>query len=138
MMNCRQRREESLNEYVARFSIECLAVYKLENSIILLAFKSGLNDDRSKSKMFKEDDGWINIHYMDDVREGAKRFTASANFKHIASSLRGDKQEKKNNNNNNKRDLYPDHSHNGQDRRNKGKGPDVERSHMEESKRPTL
>ena len=69
MMKCEQRREKSLNEYIARFNTECLTVIKPENSIILLAFMLGLNDDRSDSRSFKEDDGWINIHSMDDVRE---------------------------------------------------------------------
>ena len=62
MMKCRQRKEESLNEYIARFSIECLRVTKLENSIVLLALRSGLNDKRSNGRRFKEDDGWIKIH----------------------------------------------------------------------------
>ncbi|CAO2841158.1 unnamed protein product [Amaranthus hypochondriacus] len=83
MMKCRQRREESLNDYIARF-------------IILLAFRSALNDDKLENRRFKEDDGWINIHHMDDVRQRAERFTASENFKHVAVGLRGDRQEKKN------------------------------------------
>ncbi|CAO2817469.1 unnamed protein product [Amaranthus hypochondriacus] len=115
MMKCRQRREESLNDYIARFNTECLTVSKPENSIILLAFRSGLNDDRSESRRFKEDDEWINIHNMDNVRERAERFTASENFKHIAAGLRGDRHDKKNNGN---RDQHPDRPHNGQDRKN--------------------
>ena len=95
MMKCRQRKEESLNEYIAQFNTECLTITKLENSIILLAFRSGLNDDRSDDKRFKEDDGWINIHNMDDIRERAERFTASENFRYIAASLRGERHEKK-------------------------------------------
>ena len=101
IMRCRQRKEESLNEYSARFSIECLTVTKPVNSIILLAFRSGLNDDRSYSRRFKEDDGWINNYSMDDVRERAERFTASENFRYIVASLRGE-----NNNNNKSHTLF--------------------------------
>ena len=52
---------------IVKFSTECLTVTKLENSIILLAFRSGLNDESSHGRRFKEDDGWINIHNIDDV-----------------------------------------------------------------------
>lgn len=139
LMKCRQRREEPLNDYIARFSTECLTVSKPENSIILLAFRSGLNDDRLESRRFKEDDGWINIHDMDDVRRRDERFTTSESFKHIAAGLRGDRLEKKNNNNkNNNRESFPDRSHHGHDRRNKGKGPTEERIHREDPRRPTL
>ncbi|CAO2830783.1 unnamed protein product [Amaranthus hypochondriacus] len=134
MMKCRQKREESLNDYIARFSTECLTISKPEDSIILLAFRSGLNDDRLESLRFKEDEGWINIHDMDDVRERAERFTASEIFKHIAAGLRGERQEKKNHSN---RDRYPDRPHDGQDRR-KNKSPAEERGPREDPKRPTL
>ncbi|XP_057520720.1 uncharacterized protein LOC130800992 [Amaranthus tricolor] len=113
MMKCRQRKKESLNEYIARFNTECLTITKLENSIILLAFRSRLNDERSNSRRFKEDDGWINIHNMDDVRERAERFTASENFRHIATGLRGERHEKRNhsnhnnNNHSNNRESHP-------------------------------
>ena len=93
MMKCRQRKEESLNEYIARCNTECLTVTKLENSIILLAFRSGLNDDRSNGRRFKEEDGWINIHNMDDIGERAERFIASENFRYITASLRGERHE---------------------------------------------
>lgn len=95
MMKCRQGKEESLNEYIARCSTECLTVTKLENSIILMAFRSGLNDERYDGRRFKEDDGWINIHNMDNARESVERFTASENIRHIATGLRGDKHEKR-------------------------------------------
>ncbi|XP_057545969.1 uncharacterized protein LOC130824963 [Amaranthus tricolor] len=94
MMKFRQRKKEPLNKYIARFNTECLTVTKPENSIIFLAFRSRLNDERSDSRRFKEDDGWINIHNMDDIRERAERFIASENFRHIATRLRGEKHEK--------------------------------------------
>ena len=142
MMKSRQRKGESLNEYIARFSIECLTVTKPENSIILLAFKSVLNDERSDSKRFKGDDGWINIHNIDDVRERAERFTASENFQHIAAGLRGERHEKRNhsnnNNNHNNIESHPGRPQNDQDRRNRAKGPDSGRNHRDEARRPTL
>ncbi|CAO2820969.1 unnamed protein product [Amaranthus hypochondriacus] len=134
-MKCKQRREESLNDYIARFSTECLTISKPEDSIILFAFRSRLNHDRSESRRFKEDEGWINIYNMDVVRERAERFTASENFKHIAAGLRGDRQEKKNHGN---KDRYPDRLHDNQDRKNKNKGPIEERGLREDPKRPTL
>ena len=70
MMKCKQRKGESLNEYIARFSTGCLTVTKLKNSIIFQAFRSGLNNERSDGRRFKEDYNWINIHNVDDVREG--------------------------------------------------------------------
>ncbi|CAO2825050.1 unnamed protein product [Amaranthus hypochondriacus] len=82
--------------------------------------RSGLSDDRPESRRFKEDDGWINIHNMDNVRERAERFTASENFKHIAAGLRRDRQEWKIHGN---RDQYPDRPRDGHDRKNKNIGP---------------
>ncbi|XP_057543408.1 uncharacterized protein LOC130821637 [Amaranthus tricolor] len=99
MMKCKQKKEESLNEYIAQFSTKCLIVSKPENSIILLAFRSGLNDERFDGRRFKKDDGWINIHNMDNVRERTERFTASENFRHIATGLRRERHEKRNHNN---------------------------------------
>ena len=144
MMKCRQRKEESLNEYITQFSTVCLTVTNHENSIILLVFRSGLNDERYDGRRFKEDDGWINIHNIDDVRERVERFTASENFRHINAGLRGERHEKRNhsnhNNNNysNNRDSHPGRFQNDKDRRNRAKGPDTGRNRKDETRRPAL